>query len=241
MAALTLAQFIQQCKRKTRYGDPSVTTDSVTADIVHYTNQRRFRLWRRYPWAWSIYEFTLPLVVTVINYTLDALVGDIVAIDTGNGGYFKKRTLKRYLQWHKGSQTSDESTSDNPGDYVRMGQDEATDALKIKVWPTPASTVNRTGWGKKRIARYAVADIATNTDFGYFPEEVLDVLESGVLADIYEAQGKVAESVAKNQYFQAELERMVKEEAVEADSEEQRDPPDYMIFHKRKRGGTTVT
>jgi len=241
MSALTLAQFIQQCKRKTRYGDPSVTTDSITADIVHYTNQRRFRLWRRYPWAWSIYEFTLALVAGTINYTLDVLVGDIVAIDNGNGGYFKKRTLKRYLQWHKGSQTSDESTSDNPSDYVRMGQDEATDALKIKVWPEPASAANRTGWAKKRIARYAVADIATNTDFGYFPEEVLDVLESGVIADIYEAQGKTAESVAKNQYFQAEMERMVKEEAVEEDSEEQRDPPDYMIFHRRKRGGTTVT
>jgi hypothetical protein len=240
MAALTLAQFIQQCKRKTRYGDPANTTDSITADIVHYTNQRRFRLWRRYPWAWSVYEFTLALVAGTINYTLDVLVGDIVAIENGAGGYIIKRTLKRYLQWHKGVSDSG-STADNPSDYVRMGQDEATDALKIKVWPTPASAANRTGWGKKRLARYAVADIATNTDFGFFPEEVLDVLEAGVLADIYEAQGKVPESVSKNQYFQAEMERMVKEEAVEADSEEQRDPPDYMVFHKRKRGGTTVT
>jgi hypothetical protein len=195
-------------------------------------------LWRRYPWAWSVYEFTLALVAGNINYTIDALVGDIVAIENGAGGYMVKRTLKRYLQWHKGASAE---TSDNPSDYVRMGQDEATDALKIKVWPQPSSGVNRTGWGKKRIARYTLTDLATNTDFGFFPEEVLDVLESGVIADIYEAQGKTAESVSKENYFQAEMERMVKEEAVEADSEEERPQSDYMMFHKRKRGGTTVT
>ena len=235
---LSLATFVQQLKRRTKYGDPANTADQLTADIVHYVNQRRFRLWRRYPWAWSVLEFSLPLVPGVIDYVLDPAVGDIVAIENGQGGYFLKRTLKRYLQWHRGS--SPDAVSDNPTDYVRMGED-ANKSLKIKVWPSPASAVNRTGWAKKRITRYAVADLLTNTDIEYFPEEVLDVLEAGVLADIYEAQAKTADAALKNQYFQAEMERMVNEESVEEDPEVGPDVPDYLIWQRRRRGGTTVT
>lgn len=235
---ISLATFVQQIKRRTKYGDPANISDQLTADIVHYTNQRRFRLWRRYPWYWSILEFTLPLVAGVIDYTLNAALGDIIAIENGAGGHFKKRTLKLYLVWH---QSDSSAQSENPGDYVRMGQDAATKALKIKVWPLPAAAANRTGWGKQRISRYTVADLATNTDLEYFPEETIDVLEAGVLADVYEAQGKTADSALKNQFFQAEMERMVNEEKVEDDSEEQSDVPDYMAFHRRKRGGTTIT
>lgn len=234
---LSLATLVVQLKRRSQYGDPNNTADQLTADIVHYINQRRLRIWRRCPWSWSILEFTLPLVVGTIDYVLAVTIGDIVAIEDGQGGYFKKRTLKRYLAWHKGSSSTD---SDNPSDYVRMGMN-ANKALMIKVWPSPASAANRTGWAKKRLVRYTVADIATNTDLEYFPDEVLDVLEAGILADIYEAQGKKSDSDVKNAYFNDELKSMAKEEAVEEDSEEQSDLPDYLLFHNRRRGGTTVT
>ena len=237
---LSLATFVQQLKRKTRYGDPANTTDQITADIVHYTNQRRFRLWRRYAWHWSLVEFTLPILANVINYVLGSTVGDIVAIEDGNGGYLKKRTLKRYLQWHKSSTSTNAESSGSTTDYIRMGLD-ANKSIMIKVWPTASEAANLTGWGKKRLTRYAVADLATNTDIEYFPEQVLDVLEAGVLADIYEAQGKTAEMDVKNAYFKSEMEAMVKEESVEEDSDEESPAPDYFTFHKRKRGGTTVS
>lgn len=235
---LSLATLVQQLKRRSRYGDPSNTSDQITSDIVHYVNQRRLRIWRRAAWHWSMKEFTLALVAGTLNYTLDSEVGDIIAIDNGNGDYLKKRTMKRYLAWHKSASSASDTGA--VSDYVRMGLD-STKSIMIKVWPTPAAAANLTGWGKKRVERYAVADIATNTDIEYFPEEVLPVLEAGVLADIYEAQGKPLDAAAKESYFKNELEAMVKEEAVEEDSEEESAAPDYYTFHKRRRGGTTVT
>lgn len=240
--SISLATLMQQVKRKTRYGDISNTSDQITADIVHYINQRRFRIWRRYPWHWVIKEFSISITANEKNYTLDSEIGDIIAIDNNEGDYLKKITLKRYLQWYKSEETAD-STEDK-GEvtrYVMVGRDETTKALKIKVWRTPFTNDTFTGWGKKRITRYAVADIATNTDLEFFPEEVIPVLEAGVLADIYEAQGKTPEAAVKESYFNNEMNAMVGEATVEEDTEEESPLPDYMIFHNRKRGGTTVT
>jgi hypothetical protein len=238
---LPLSTLIAQLKYKTGYGDAATTSDDKTENIVHWINERRLRLWRRFPWHWAIVEFTVSFAVNEDDYTLDSTVGDIIAIDNGNGDYLKKRTIKQYLQWFKGDTDSSDETTGNPSDYVRMGQVAATKAIKIKVWPTPQTAVDRAGFGKQRITRYSVADIATNTDIEYFPDEVIPVLEAGVLADIYEAQGKTTEMLAKENYFKDETDSMVKEETTEEDDEEQSAAPDYMTFHKRKRGGTTVT
>lgn len=237
--AFSLATFVKKVKRKTRYGNPATTSDAITDDIVHYINQRGLRLWRRYPWHWNIVEFSISISANEVNYTLDSEVGDIIAIDSGQGGYLKKiATLKQYLERFRGR-----SVATDPGSvsrYVRMGR-ASTKALKIKVWRTPTESATLTGWGKKRLDRYIVADIATNTDMEFFPDEVLPVLEAGVLSDIYEAQGKTMESAVKEDFFTREMERMVSESTVEEDSEEERAPSDYMVFHKRMRGGTTVT
>lgn len=237
---LSLATFVKKLKRKTRYGDPSNTSDDTTDDIVHYINTRALRINRRYPWHWNIVEFTLNLLTTTVDYTLGATVGDIIVIDNGNGGYLTKRTLKRYLQWHKSSSANAADDVGSVTDYMRMGYD-ANKCIKIKIWPTPSSAASITGYGKKRFSRYTTADLLTNTDIDLLPDDVLPVLEAGVLADIYEAQDKGNNYLAKEAYFNAELEKMVKEETVEEDSEEERPAPDYFLFHKRKRGGTCVT
>jgi len=237
---LPLSTLIEQLKRKTGYGDASTTSDDKTENIVHWINERRLRLWRRFPWHWAIVEFDINFTVNEDDYTLDATVGDIIAIDNGSCDYLKKRTIKQYLQWFKGDTSEDEITG-GPTDYVRMGQVAATKALKIKVWPTPATAATRVAFGKQRIDRYTVADIATNLDIEYFPDAVIPVLEAGVLADIYEAQGETAKMTAKEKYFENATEAMVTEESTEEDDEEQSAAPDYMTFHKRKRGGTSVT
>ncbi len=238
--ALSLANLVQQVKRKTHYGDINSITDQITADIVHYINQRRFRIWRKYPWHWIIKEFTIPIQAGIVNYTIDAEIGDIIAIDNNHGGYLKKLTLKRYLEWFKGGGNSSEDTG-IISRYILMGRDPSTKALTIKIWKTPASNETLTGWGKKRIERYSVNNISTNTDIEYFPEEVLDVLEQGVIADIYEAQNRLDMSMAKEKFFMDELHRMVNEATMEEDVEEETPPPDYFMFHYRKRNGTTVT
>ena len=232
---LSLATFIQQVKRKTGYGDPADTTDQTTADIVHYTNQRRLRLWRRYPWHWVLVAFTLDLVADVLDYVLPAAVGDVVAIDNGADDSLVKKTLKEYLKWR-----GDATITGNPTAYMRMGTD-SNKCIKIKVWPKPADSVSREAWGKQRLTRYTVADIATNTDIEYFPEEVLPVLEAGVLSDIKAAQGKAAEAAGLENFFNNEMEKMVNESVQEEDREEVSAAPDYMVFHRKRRGGTRVT
>lgn len=226
---LSLATLVQQLKRKTRYGDIANTSDQVTSDIIHYINQRCLRLWRRYPWHWSIVDFTLSLVAGTKAYTLAATVGDIIAIETGTEDVYYKECTRKTLK--------DRNDEDR---YVVKGLD-ASKAIKIEVYPVPTEAASRDGWGKTRLSRYTSADLATNTDIAYFPEDVLTLIEIGVLADIYEAQGKTNESLAKENLFIKEMESLVKESTIQEDSEEQRPAPDYYIFHKRKRGGTTIT
>lgn len=238
--ALSLATFIKRAKRKTRYGSVSTTTDLVTEDIVHYFNERCFKFWRRHPWWWIIKEFTIPIVATVVDYTLtDTEIGSIEAIDIGQGDYLRKITLKRYLQWFRGKTVS-EDVGLGITHYVPMGRHATTKALKLKVWGTPAASATLTGWGKQRITRYTVADIATLTDIPYFPEEFLDVIMAGVIADIKEAQDKFAEALEKDRYFRSELDRAVIEDSKTETQAHKTPPPDYIIWSRRKRGGTTV-
>jgi len=226
---LSLATLVQQVKRKTRYGDIANTSDQVTADIVHYINQRCLRLWRRYPWHWSIVDFTVSLVSGTTEYTLASTVGDIIAIETGTVDVYYKECTRKTLK--------DRNDEDR---YVVKGLNSSK-AIKIEVYPVPTAAADRDGWGKARLNRYTTADLATNTDIAYFPEDVLTIIEIGVLADIYEAQGKPNESLAKEGLFMKEMESLVKESTIMEDSEEQIPAPDYYTFHKRKRGGTTVT
>jgi hypothetical protein len=226
--SLSLASLVQRTKRITRYGDPSVTTDQITADIVHSINQRALRIWRRCAWHWSIEEFTLSVIANDVDYTLEAAIGDIIAIETETAGeFFEKRTRKSLKK------------NDNHA-YVRMGMDSDKN-IKIQIWPVPSESATYTGWGKKRFTRYSVSDLATNTDIAFFPDEVLPVLEAGVIADIYSAQEKYNEAALKETWFTRELNDMVKEEAVEEDSEEESDAPELSTVRRRKNGGTTIT
>lgn len=235
---LSLATFIKQAKRKTRYGAISNTSDQTTKDIVHYINERRFRIWRRYPWYWTLKEAALSISANKINYNLSTELGSIFAIDSGEGYYLKGVTLKQYLQWYRGSSSS--GSTGNVTRYVKVGYDATTKAIKIKIWKTPTASASMTVYGKKRIERYSISDIATNTGFEFFPEEVMGVLMTGVVADIYKAMGQNNDAAQENLEFKQALEEMVGEEHIQDDQDQQSPPPDYYAWAKRKRGGTTV-
>lgn len=235
----TLSELVKSIKRRARYGDISNISDQITADIISYINTARFDIWRRYPWWWAIEEYNLNVISGQSDYTLDSGVGDILGISAPNeyGGNLSRLDLKTYIRYYKGSISDSTSVSY----YVVLGRDSATKAIKIRLIATPSTNATIQVYAKKKIDRYSVSDINTNTEIELFPEEVVDLIEEGALAPVYEAKGEKELALAKINYFKNELERMIKEIKSVSDSPERDYPSDYILFHRNRGSGTQVT
>ena len=238
--ALTLSEFIQIVKRQARIGDVGVTSDQVTTDIIRYLNMRRRRFWRRWPWDWSLEDISISITAADVaagttDYTLGANVGDIWILDAGGDAPLTPVTLKRYYTWIKRSNQAPSELKH----YVKIGRNSSGN-LKLRLWPTPASAQTVTGFGKKRLTNYAVADIATNTGIEYFPEDVLDILKLGVESDVAEGKGEKEVAVLKDSQFESMMNKLVPEDENQSDEEVTSPPPAYYVRKKRARGGTTV-
>ena len=233
---MTLATFVILCKRQQRYGEIATTTDQITSDIVQYFNRRERRMWRRWSWDFIQEPITVTMAVGTTDYTLASTIGEVTILTPSDGvGQIKRTSLKRYHQWQKDSANTPGSVSR----YVPIGRD-SSGSLKIRVWPTPASSDTIIGFGKTKITSYTVSDIATNTAIQYFPEEALDVLLLGVCSDIAEAQGNKVEAKEKDQRFKDEMDDLIPDSENHPDEELSSPPPDAYIFNKRHRGGTQV-
>jgi len=237
---MLLSDFIKVLKRKTRYGEVDVIDDQVTSDIIHYINNRRFDVWGRYPWHWAIEEFTINTTSGVSDYYIDSVIGDIIVIARPNNeGFLKKITLKRYLSLYNKFNnvvTSDQSIKN----YVYMGLHPTTQAIKIRLLGTPNSSISLTGFGKKRISRFTVSDIPT-ASIDYFPDEFLNVVEEGVIADIYESKGEMNEYLAKEKLYNNSIIELIRKYNLDEDTEEIDTLSDYFRFNSSRGSGTRVT
>jgi hypothetical protein len=231
----TLADFVIQLMREGRYGDPLVTDDSPTQDIIRLTNDYCFKLWRAWDWHWSVEIEEWTQAAGSADKTLSADVGDILAVDAGADDYLQKVSLKEYLRWQKRANES----GGTPRRYIKRGRD-ADGNFRIRLHPAPASATSMSAWYKKRLTRYTVADIATNTGMLFFPEEVLDVIRTGVQAGIAKIQGDKVEASTKRAEFKEDLAALIQEEESEADEEIQAPPPAAYRRRRRARGGSSV-
>jgi hypothetical protein len=232
---MTLGDLVAKIKRRSSYGDPSVTNDQITADIIHWINNRRFYIWGRYPWLWSLKNFTITLQSGVSDYNIDASIGDIIALWNANGP-LKKVTLKYYLTYLQNNQSGS-----SVGYYIYMGIDQLTKQIKIKVAGIPDNINTLNGIGKVRINRYTISNL--NDELDYFPDEFISTIEEGVLANIYEAKGEVQASIAKEKIFEDAINKMILNYNMNYDTEDTTlMNSDYYIYHNRLRGkGTIVT
>lgn len=233
---MTLSELVSLLKRTTRIGDINVTSDRITTDLILFINNRRFSFWRKWYWDWSAEEISVSVAANASEFTLGSTIGGVLVLYiSGEADYLRPVSFKRYLQWQKTK--ADEAGS--PTRYIKLGRDSSGN-LKYKLWKTPSEAVTVKGWGKKRLTKYAVADIATNTGLEFFPEETHDILFEGVKSDIYALQDLKTEAVIQEARFKIEIEKLIEDEENQPDEEIQSPPPDLYIFNKRKRGGTTV-
>jgi hypothetical protein len=236
---VTLAALVSAIKRQARYGDFTNTGDQATADVITAVNARRSRFWRRYNWDWLLQPISLAVVSGQTDYTITTSpqVGDIIilAITGGDPPVLTRITAKRYYQWRLQAN----ATPAQPAEYFLRGLDASGNPM-ITIWPTPSSAVTVLGFGKAKIADYAVADIATNNGLEYFPKDTHEILITGGLADISKIQGDMAAATAFNAEFERQLNQLVPEVTSEGDQEIAAYPPDRYIFRKRNSGGTSV-
>src|SRR3990167_5103898 len=242
---MLVSQLVSNIKRKAQYGDVSVTSDTVTSDIIAFLNNRMYEVWRKWPWEWSLYAVSFDTVVGTTDYTLNSNAGAILALTAGTGGYLKVLSWKRYLDWFINNQVDPVTgiatvpANGNVTHYVKIGRDSSGN-LKIRLWRPPSEVVSITGFGKQRITAVTVADIAAGTSIAYFPPEHQTVLENGVLADVYESMGQKDMALAKESLFKEQIEELKGDQADNADVDPTTAPPDSYVFRKRKRGGSTV-
>ena len=235
---MTLAELIENVKRKCNFGSLSVTSDQATKDVLRSINNRRFEFWREYPWEWALEEISFTQAASTIDKTLAATIGDVVMLYVAGQGEIKRTTFKEYATW-----LLDRSETQVPGEishYLRNGRTSGN-AIKLKFYRTPSEATAIVGWGKTRVSAYAVADIATNTGLEVFPVETHDVLENGVLADIFTIQKDVRAGMHES-WWQQGLDKLKETEANQIDRPLRSQPSDYQRHQVRRRGrGTSVT
>ena len=235
--ATPLQTMVNLVKRTARFGASGNNADQPAADIVEFINNWRFKIWRFWNWDWTqtAISFTLPANTT--DYTLPATIGqvDILSIQ-GQTGYLTKFTKKRYQQWIKNPSTS--ATDDGPVGYLDLGRD-ASGNIKLRFVNTATADVVIEGFGKTRISRYVVADIATVTQMEFFPDEMLDLIYEGALSDAYEEMQDERAKPTRERVL-ATLNSLVRQVASDGSEEVTSPPPDMMIWRARNRGGSKV-
>lgn len=232
-----LSKLVSVCKRRGQYGDINNTSDQVTQDILDSYFERASRLWRAWDWDFSLQEISETLVAGTADYTLSVTnIGKIILLFIdGQDDHLRPLTLKRYHQWaRRKGEGNGEVTH-----YVKLGRSSAG-AFKLKLYKTPADAGTLEGYGKKKLSRYVLADIAANTGIEYFPDDYIDVIITGILSDIAEIKGNKVEAQAKEALFVSKMAELIPDEANQPDEEWSSPPPDRYINAKRSRGGTRV-
>lgn len=235
--AKTIADFMIGIKRQARYGNPAITNDQVTADLIRSMNFNKDKIVRYWIWDWLILTFNLVIAAATNEYTLDVLLSKIIAIDAGDGDYLLRTSVKEYLRKLKGTTGNDSGT---PSNFIGTGRDAGTGAKKIRLWPTPTEAKTLEVWGTKKFPDWAVADIAANTTFAPMPDDIVDILYDLVMGDAYELQNMQNEAKAKRDTAKASLKVLVQEDQAEPADDDTSPAPDALIDKARRRNAGNV-
>ena len=241
MPSETIADIVALIKRTVQLGDVANLTDRVNTDIIKYYNIAAFKVWRAWDWDWSFSEinFDTSVAANTIDSTktVDGVnIGKIkvLYIDSVED-YLTPMTLKEYLRWHR---DSDDETA-TPDRYVKVGRDSSNNH-KIILVPTPSASITVKGWGKRRLTKMALADIAAATPLYFFPEEVQDILFAFTYAQALHLKGKPADGVALWKVTEEEMEKIIESEQADPDEEMEIPPPDFIRWKNRKRKNSIV-
>lgn len=249
---MLVSAFVSAMKRETRYGDPAVTDDTPTADVVDKINVRRKRIWSKWDWKWAREPLSFAVTPGTSDYVVHATAGaavivdrilDIIPNDPAVSPAVTGKPLDEvdYREFYTWLATEPDAPS-VPTKYINLGLN-AAGFWQVRIWPSPASAFTMHGYAKKVLTTYTVADIAAGTAFDYFPDGVVDnVLRDGVKSLLYEIQGEKVEAARLDLSFENKLNELVQEQAGVAtdDSGVTSPPPDSYRWAKRMRGGTGV-
>lgn len=251
---MLVSTLVNNVKRRCQVSDVNTTNDQPTTDIINFLANRMYQFWRAHSWHWLLVPISIQTVIGQTDYSIISTtdtpgqrgsVGDIVALTVGVQGKLKSRTLQYYYDRLLNNQidpTSGLATVPANGtitDYVKIGRD-ANDNMLLRFWRPPDVAAIVTGFGKKRIVKPILADIAAGNPINYFPDEVCDILELGVEADIYDTINKDELFKALDSQFKNEIGLLKADEGTGEDDDQLTPPPISFVWKHRKRGGTTV-
>ena len=239
MALETLAEVIISLKRLTNYGSISTTNDQMTLDIIKFANDRRDQIARAWSWDWLDEEITInlqPGATAPQAFTLAANISSVKVLGGSGIGALERITQKEYLKWYYEGNVSGHGPF-----YFYAGRDAATGARKIKVGNIANGVVTLTGYGKLRLTKFTVADIAAGTNFLPLPDDLVGILKRFLEADIKNAQSKKDEWPLVENLAKEDLKRATAEEVSDSGEEPKSPPPDnYRRRKAARRYGRTA-
>lgn len=239
MALETLAEVIVSQKRLTNYGSISTTNDQMTLDIIKFINDRRDQMARAWSWDWLDEEITInlqPGTTGLQSFTLAVNISSVKVLGGSGIGALERITQKEYMKWYYEGNVSGHGPF-----YFYSGRDAATGARKIKVGNIADGVTGLTGYGKLRLTKFTISDIAAGTNFLPLPDDLVGILKRFIEADIKNVQGKKDEWPLVERLAQDDLKRATAEEVSDAGEEPKSPPPDG--FRRKKayrRSGRTA-
>jgi hypothetical protein len=180
---MLLNTIVKTVKRKSHRGDQSITTDSITADIIACVNEAMREVQRLIPLQYFFKKGTItvssgtqavPHTLTLPTDTQE-LIGLWYSI---NSAYYKLRKVESDAEWLGG--VWDTAASPNlPLFYREVGLDTDKNA-QIEIFPmsNQSFTLN-VEYYRTKTADLTTADLAT--ELPDFPDQVQDAIEKGAL------------------------------------------------------------
>lgn len=195
---MLLNSAVKRVKLYSHRGDQSVTTDSITSDIVLAINDARRRLIRRVPKRFFWKKASTPLTTSAGDYEYD-LASDvqepICFFYTNNGSRVNLSKIPSDKEWNE--KVFDPSDPQGRPLYYREVNNAGTKAIELAPIPDAAYTINYEYY-KNVSTELTTSNLST--EIPDIPDYLQDVLWIGALALFLKAFDDPAVLEAKEDY-----------------------------------------
>ena len=263
---MNVGDFLVTAKGLSRYGDPTITSDTQETQLLASLNRKAGRVWAKWDWPWSLEELSFAIAASTARFDVVAKSGNKISRITEIYPHdytvnppvwgeplkqcsrydFYKRYASSPPPYPPGYGAPGYVSPGLPRYYVNLGFDPANAGVwRIEVAPLPNQAFTMSGWAKALRVPFTLADAVANNPITYFPADILDdVLMNGVLSDAFHYAGNDAEADRYSAMFEAGLKEKVDEQENAAqDQGPITTPPNAELSRRqamRSMGGTSV-
>lgn len=212
---MLLNTVVKTVKRKSHRGSQTVTTDTITSDIIACINEAIRDVCRLVPKRYFFKQGTIALTVgtqaVASVWSMPSDVNEAILFHyTANNSVYKLLKIDSDAEWISKIWNINQAVN-RPIYYRELGSNASTGYKQIEVFPIPdASYTLNIEYYKNKPTDLTTADLST--EIPTIPDMVQDVLEKGALYYFLKGFDDNLQMVAKKDYEEAKLEMEIADE-----------------------------